>query len=177
MTKEHSHLEQELENFKYPNPEKYNVEIKNIFHKWITKAINEKNKDLFYDCVKTIGKEWNVKRCVPNEKFNDFVNHLWSKKDDIINSEKEYKWWESKHHAYSYESKICFLINPKKYKIIYDSNTIKTLKKEFELPTSIKPENFQSFVNKYYEVNKLDTSNNDSIFETDFKLWQNGKNL
>lgn len=53
---EEQNLKQELEKFKYPNSEEYNVGIKEIFHKWITKAINEKNKDCFMTVLKLLAK-------------------------------------------------------------------------------------------------------------------------
>lgn len=109
----------------YEKQHQYNIKQKEMFHEWLQDALKQKEDSLFKEIVKFIGREWSVLRTVEKEKIDEFCENLWDNQDDI--KKGEYKWNDSKYHAYSYESKICFLIKPEKYKLIYDGNVRKAL--------------------------------------------------
>lgn len=71
--------------------EELNVQSKRTFHKWLLKAINEKDKVLFKHCLEVLGKSWNVKRTVPKRIFEHFVDYLWKKSSDIVDG--KYNWY------------------------------------------------------------------------------------
>ena len=174
-----------------------NIFQKNLFRKYLIDAITCDDKKGFKDVVQFIGIQWGVIRTVlsddtancnecnqnPTEEenqqeseviknmtFSDFVNNLWENKKKIHSG--EYTDWTKKGHPHSYESKICFLINPKHYKIIFDSQNRKSLGK-----SKCKAEEWQGIVNKYFEDNKIDSLSIDEIFLNDCNLWLKGKRL
>ena len=151
-----------------------NIEQKRLFHRWLKKAIRQKDKDLFESIVETVGKEWHVFRNVKSGDFPKFANNLWKHIGDI--KKGSYLWCDSQYQAYSYESKICFLINPSGYKLIYDDNikTIlmaeKKLKKFTDL--SIDKKNWQEVVMAYYKnCVKSKPLKTEDFFKIDCNLW------
>lgn len=153
-----------------------NIVQKQMFRKWLLKAIDENNKKLFRECAYIIGKEWHVIRTVTKNDQKKFFETLWNNIDKI--KAGTYQWNLSQCRQYrSYESKICFLINPIHYKIIYDTQNKRSLKKIYK---SIDEENWQTTVEEYYKA-KLDfvPQNNEEdinkIFTEDCKLWIKGK--
>ena len=159
----------------------WNIETKKIFYTWINKAINEKKKEEFNKCVKEIGRAWHVSRNVAEGCEDVFCNHLWDNKDNIRKG--DYNFCKKaallktengkKSHAFSYESKVCFLIAPEKYKIIYDENNRASLNNELSHKVTLN--NFQDSVDEYIEkykkeYNKKNLSIED-YFEIDYKLW------
>ena len=156
--------------------EELNVQSKRVLHKWLLKAINEKDKKSFDHCLTVLGTSWSVKRSVPNDVFADFANHLWKKCSDI--KAGNYKWQKdafsytagSKHkRAYSYESKVCFAIAPTKYKIIYDDRTRKHLKSLQGVTITLT--NFDTAVNEWLSRNNIDTTSEDALYRADYALW------
>lgn len=174
-----------------------NIFQKNLFRKYLIDAITRDDAaEDFKNVVQFIGIQWGVIRTVlsddkakcnecnqnPTEEekqqeaevikkmtFSKFVENLWKNKKKILSG--EYTDWTKEGSPHSYESKICFLINPKHYKIIFDSQNRKSLKK-----SNCKAEEWQDIVNKYFEDNKLDSLSIDEIFLNDCNLWLKGKN-
>lgn len=179
-------LKEELNKNTGPLKKELNLEQKTLFSRWLINAINDKDKKSFKAAVKVIGKEWHVFRIKSNE-FNNFVDRLWDKKDDIKTG-KYRLWsinfsWINKNgnviHAHSYESKICFLVYPQKYKLIYDDNNKAQLKKVKELKEitkgGISEENWQEVVDAYYKkCVKSNPSEPEDFFKIDCKLWAAG---
>ena len=154
-----------------------NIEQKRLFHKWLKKAIEQKDYALFKSIIEIVGKEWHVFRNVKSGDFPKFANNLWEHIKDIQNA--TYLWHKSQYQAYSYESKICFLINPSKYRLIYDDNIKATLKSKNKLKKftnqSIKKENWMEVVNDYYEkCVESNPSKPEDFFQIDCDLWADG---
>ena len=76
--------------------------------------------------------------------------------------------------APSYKSKVCFLINPQYYKLIYDSKNRDAINEE-----NFKSANWQDVVDKYYEKDKKEFLKSEKdvlkIFEIDYYLWNKEK--
>lgn len=177
--------------------EELNIFQKNLFRKYLIDAITRNDEKDFEDVVHFIGIQWGVIRtvlsddtakcneCNPNPTeeenlqesdviknmtFSNFVDNLWKNKKKILSG--EYTDWTKEGHPHSYESKICFLINPNHYKIIFDSQNRKSLGK-----STYKAKDWQGIVNKYFEDNKIDSLSIDEIFLNDCNLWLKGKKL
>lgn len=157
-----------------------NVAKKRIYSKSLNEIIKDFNKEKdcpadFINLVEFIGKDWNVMRTMPCTKRCDFAKHLWENTEKIKNG--KYEWWNSEFNAYSYESKICFLIAPEKYKLIYDSNNCKSMKKaqkdgNLNIELQINKENWQKIANEYYLIKGKENSENpDDFFKIDFETW------
>lgn len=164
----------------------FNISAKIIYRKWLMEAIEKNEYESFKDCVLNLGIEWHVIRTVKKVKREDFYKNLWDNRKKIQNG--TYNWWTG---APSYKSKVCFLINPQYYKLIYDSKNRDAINEE-----NFKPANWQDVVDKYYEkeFHKLEEvvdkyyekdkkeflkSEKDvlKIFEIDYYLWNKGKQL
>lgn len=128
----------------------FNIYAKLIYRKWLMDAIEKNEYESFKDCVLNLGIEWHVIRTVKKVKREDFYKNLWDNRKKIQNGTYS-GWAESPYDAYSYESKVCFLINPQYYKLIYDSKNRDALHKK-----NCKPANWQDVVDKYYEKHKGD---------------------
>lgn len=155
--------------------EEINVAAKYMFRKQLLDAIRKNNMNAFKECVEQIGKDWHVSRTVETVFRSKFIDYMWRNKEKILSG--TYKWNKSKYNAYSYESKICFLINPLHYKIIYDSKNAEVLAKRYNW--SINQAQWQARVEQYYsEIVKFspkDEADIDRIFREDFYLWANDK--
>ena len=103
----------------------------------------------YNECNQNLTEEENQQESevIKKIKFSDFVENLWNNKKKILSG--EYTDWTKEGHPHSYESKICFLINPKHYKIIFDSQNRESLGK-----STYKAEEWQDIVNNYFEDNK-----------------------
>ena len=168
----------------------FNISAKIIYREWLMEAIKNDDYESFRDCVLNLGTEWHVIRTVKKAKRDNFYKNLWENRKNIQNG--TYNWWTG---APSYKSKVCFLINPQKYKLIYDSNNQSALHKiTGEWFTPVK---WQDAVDKYYEEHKEEfhksetdvdkyyqkykgefrKSENDvvRIFEIDYDLWNKEK--
>ena len=168
--------------------EELNITQKIIFKNWLLKAIKTNDFKNFTKAVEIIGKEWHVSRTLKKSelketKYRVFSKALWKNKDKIMNG--DFKWNDSKNlngfKAYSYASKICFLINPNSYEIIYDSqNTaeLKRLNKEKPFTDkAITKENWQEIVSLYYKQKNITDLNDEKIFKIDYDLWSKGAYL
>jgi len=174
--------------------EELNIEQKKMFKKWLLETIDNENE--FKKVVKLIGKAWSVARSLKGagtieEKYENVSSNLWNNRNLILGkkgSKNCYDDWNKPLkdlRVYSYQSKICFLMNPQYYGIIYDSqNTaeLKRLNKEKSFTDkAITKENWQGIVSSYYEKQKnitdLNDLNDEEIFKIDYDLWSKGADL
>ena len=146
---------------------KFNISVKITYRKWLMEAIEKNEYESFKDCVLNLGTEWNVIRTVEKENQKDFCKNLWDNRKNIQNG--TYNWWTG---APSYKSKVCFLINPQYYKLIYDSNNKETLHEETD--KWFTPIEWQDAADRYYEEHKLE-KDVEKIFEIDYYLWNKEK--
>lgn len=151
----------------------FNISAKIIYRKWLMDAIEKNEYESFKDCVLNLGIEWHVIRTVKKVKREDFYKNLWDNRKKIQNGTYS-GWAESPYDAYSYESKVCFLINPQYYKLIYDSKNRDAINEE-----NFKSANWQDVVDKYYEKDKKEFLKSEKnvlkIFEIDYYLWNKEK--
>lgn len=161
----------------------FNISAKIIYRKWLMDAIEKNEYESFKDCVLNLGIEWHVIRTVKKVKREDFYKNLWDNRKNIQNG--TYNWWTG---APSYKSKVCFLINPQYYKLIYDSKNRDAINEE-----NCKPANWQDAADKYYEEHKEEFHKSETdvdkyyqkflksekdvlkIFEIDYYLWNKEK--
>lgn len=164
----------------------FNIYAKLIYREWLMEAIEKNEYESFMKCVLNLGTEWHVIRTVKKENQKDFCKNLWNNRKNIQNG--TYNWWTG---APSYKSKVCFLINPQYYKLIYDSNNQSALHKI--TGEWFNPANWQDAADKYYEEHKEEFHKSETdvdkyyqkflksekdvlkIFEIDYKLWIKAK--
>lgn len=156
--------------------EEANVAVKHVFRAELLNAIAKNDKGAFKKCVEQIGKDWHVSRTVENEEKEEFREDLWKNKEAILSN--KYEWNKSQYSAYSYESKICFLLNPVYYKLIYDGLNKAALTefyKSINDTRKVDKETWQETVEHYYSktlsFSPKDETDIDRIFREDFKLW------
>ena len=155
--------------------EEANVAVKHVFRAELLNAIAKNDKEAFKKCVEQIGKDWHVSRTVENEEKEEFREDLWKNKEAILSN--KYEWNKSQYSAYSYESKICFLLNPVYYKLIYDGLNKAALTefyKSIHDTRKVDKETWQETVEHYYSTlsfSPKDETDIDGIFREDFKLW------
>ena len=155
--------------------EEANVAVKHVFRAELLNAIAKNDKEAFKKCVEQIGKDWHVSRTVENEEKEEFREDLWKNKEAILSN--KYEWNKSQYSAYSYESKICFLLNPVYYKLIYDGLNKAALTefyKSINDTRKVDKETWQETVEHYYSklpFSPKDETDIDGIFRKDFKLW------
>ena len=155
--------------------EEANVAVKHVFRAELLNAIAKNDKEAFKKCVEQIGKDWHVSRTVENEEKEEFRENLWKNKEAILSN--KYEWNKSQYSAYSYESKICFLLNPVYYKLIYDGLNKAALiefYKSINDTRKVDKETWQETVEYYYSklpFSPKDETDIDGIFRKDFELW------
>ena len=156
--------------------EEANVAVKHVFRAELLNAIAKNDKGAFKTLVEQIGKDWHVSRTVETEEKEEFREDLWKNKEAILSN--KYEWNKSQYSAYSYESKICFLLNPVYYKLIYDGLNKAALTefyKSIKDTRKVDKETWQETVEHYYsEILSFfpkDETDIDRIFREDFKLW------
>ena len=156
--------------------EEANVAVKHVFRAELLNAIAKNDKGAFKKCVEQIGKDWHVSRTVENEEKKEFREDLWKNKEAILSN--KYEWNKSQYSAYSYESKICFLLNPVYYKLIYDGLNKAALTefyKSINDTRKVDKETWQETVEHYYSkalsFSPKDETDIDGIFRKDFELW------
>ena len=155
--------------------EEANVAVKHVFRAELLNAIAKNDKGAFKKCVEQIGKDWHVSRTVETEEKEEFREDLWKNKEAILSN--KYEWNKSQYSAYSYESKICFLLNPVYYKLIYDERNKAALTefyKSIKDTRKVNKETWQETVEHYYSTlsfSPKDETDIDGIFREDFKLW------
>ena len=156
--------------------EEANIAVKHVFRAELLNAIAKNDKGAFKKCVEQIGKDWHVSRTVENEEKEEFREDLWKNKEAILSN--KYEWNKSLYSAYSYESKICFLLNPVYYKLIYDGLNKAALTefyKSINDTRKVDKETWQETVEHYYSkilsFSPKDETDIDGIFRKDFELW------
>ncbi|UTC44083.1 hypothetical protein [Treponema sp. OMZ 857] len=155
--------------------EEANVAVKHVFRAELLNAIAKNDKGAFKTLVEQIGKDWHVSRTVETEEKEEFREDLWKNKEAILSN--KYEWNKSQYSAYSYESKICFLLNPVYYKLIYDERNKKALTefyKSIHDTRKVDKETWQETVEHYYSTlsfSPKDETDIDGIFRKDFELW------
>ena len=155
--------------------EEANVAVKHVFRAELLNAIAKNDKGAFKKCVEQIGKDWHVSRTVETEEKEEFREDLWKNKEAILSN--KYEGNKSQYSAYSYESKICFLLNPVYYKLIYDGLNKAALTefyKSINDTRKVDKETWQETVEHYYSTlsfSPKDETDIDRIFREDFKLW------
>ena len=172
--------------------EEFNIETKKMYHKWFNKYIKDKDKESFKNAVIAMGNTYGVLRTLPKEekKRDAFINDIWGNIKDI--KKGNYDWTkeievieekEKRHFRIrSYLSKVCYLISPEKYKIIYDSNNKTSLGKLYKKnKLNWNPEKWQEnidkifddLVNKYQvELKNYKVGSPEYYFYLDFLLWE-----
>ena len=155
--------------------EEMNVSAKYMFRKQRLDAIKKNDNKAFKECVKKIGTAWGTIRRSKVAVRDSFIDTLWDNTEAMQSG--SYEWNKSNYSAYSYESKICFLINPLHYKIIYDSKNAAVLAKRYNW--SINQAQWQARVEQYYSeivhFSPKDEADIDRIFREDFYLWASDK--
>lgn len=164
-----------------------NVEQKEAFFQGFTEAIENGDEEQFRFLVHLVGEMWGVLLTVSNDEtkskfsLHELYSLLWNNVPSIKTG--DFHFWsndDQKNWPSSYISKICFLIAPEKYLIIYDENNRSSLAEYFKkevTKTALKNEaTFMEYVKTYYDREKIGTSRK-TIFETDCKLWIHGKML
>ena len=132
--------------------------------------LNAKTIDDFKYAVLWCGKRGNVSRTVKKTQFDSFVTYLWGNKDDIKNGLLDFERIPIFDHIMplSFVSKVCHIINPKSYPIIYDKRTRRALNshsvKKFIVVTKT--------ISIKYGINLL---NVEKIFQFDSAIWAFGK--
>ena len=156
--------------------EEANVAVKHVFRAELLNAIAKNDKEAFKTLVEQIGKDWHVSRTVETEEKEEFREDLWKNKEAILSN--KYEWNKSQYSAYSYESKICFLLNPVYYKLIYDGLNKAALTefyKSINDTRKVDKETWQETVEHYYSkalsFSPKDEADIDRIFRKDFELW------
>ena len=155
--------------------EEANVAVKHVFRAELLNTIAKNDKGAFKTLVEQIGKDWHVSRTVETEEKEEFREDLWKNKEAILSN--KYEWNKSQYSAYSYESKICFLLNPVYYKLIYDGLNKAALTefyKSINDTRKVDKETWQETVEHYYSklsFSPKDETDIDRIFREDFKLW------
>ncbi|MBR1721670.1 MAG: hypothetical protein IJ727_04170 [Treponema sp.] len=166
-----------------------NLFQKRTFSRFLIDAIKRDDFDSFNKIVYIIGSQWGVLRTVVKddsrntelkneekyvkESFSKLVEDLWKNKEKLLNG--TYEDWKNDGHPYSYESKICFLVNPRKHRIIYDSHNRRALKKRDCLDNkNCTPEKWENAVEKYFSKNDFSDFSIDDYFLNDCNLWLEG---
>ena len=171
--------------------EEFNIETKKMYHKWFNKYIKDEDEESFKNAVIAMGKTYNVLRTLPKQEENElndirenFFEDIWNNIPEIKSG--KYDWTKEiegikGRHFWSYLSKVCYLISPEKYKIIYDNNNRIRLKELY--PEKIwNPKNWQGniddgiyddLVNKYQvELKNYKVDPHEYYFYLDFLLWE-----
>lgn len=116
----------------------------------------------FCNAVKWCGNNGNVARTVDMEEVRKFAEVLFKHKKDICSGEYWGEKIELKRKPYSWISKICHIINPKMYPIIYDEYN----KKTFGFNTFLEYKRIVEEL-RNYSKNKSD----EELYEIDAILW------
>lgn len=96
-----------------------NLRLKKQFREWLIEFGDGGKKEDFIEVVRTVGHAWGVARVVKTENFNAFASNLYNNYEKIKQGEYDFKG--------TWESKICFLIAPEKYRLICDSQIRKCI--------------------------------------------------
>lgn len=169
--------------------EEFNIETKKMYHRWFNKYIEDGKKDAFKNAVIAMGKTYNVLRTLPKQEENElndirenFFEDIWNNIPEIKSGKYDWTKEIEGRHFWSYLSKVCYLISPEKYKIIYDSNNKTSLGKLYKKnKLNWNPEKWQEnieeifddLVNKYQvELKNHEVGSPEYYFYLDFLLWE-----
>lgn len=172
-----------MEHYAFELYRENNLLQKRLFRDYLLRAISADNEELFKKVVEFIGTQWGVRRTISNtptpseeekeiseieSNFDKFAKHLWDNKGKILNGTFVVN--ALSLNANSYESKICFLLNPCFYKIIYDSHNRKAIGNKDCIYSE-----WQKEVDAYYEktFGKI-TYTIEECFLNDCNLWLKG---
>lgn len=173
----------------------FNIETKKFFHNLLIEAIEKGDEEKFDWCLRKIRTEWHVARTVPVEQLNDFIKYMWKNRNEIKRG--TYHYWESDKYKSleinkgnnkyfvsisrpcSYESKICFVISPDKYYLIYDENNKKALKalkdkryKNKDVSIEHFNETAEDYITNIAKPKETDKKTiEEAYFEVDYELW------
>lgn len=158
--------------------EEFNIETKKMYHKWFNKYIKDEDKESFKNAVIAMGNTYGVLRTLPRINREAFFKDIWDNRKKIKSGEYDWTKKIEGRHFWSYLSKVCYLVSPEKYKIIYDDNNRIRLN-ELYPEKSWNPENWQENIDKIFDdlVNKyqVELKNCNSLeyyFYLDFLLWE-----
>ena len=163
--------------------EEFNIETKKMYHKWF-KIYIEKDEESFKNAVIAMGNTYGVLRTLPKEetKREAFFKDIWDNREEIKSGKYDWTKEIEGRHFWSYLSKVCYLISPEKYKIIYDSNNKTSLGKLYKKnKLNWNPEKWQEnieeifddLVNKYQvELKNHEVGSPEYYFYLDFLLWE-----
>lgn len=161
--------------------EEFNIETKKMYHKWFNKYIKDKDKESFKNAVIAMGNTYGVLRTLPKEekKRDAFFKDIWDNREKIKSGKYDWTKEIEGRHFWSYLSKVCYLISPEKYKIIYDSNNKTSLGKLYKKNWNPKKWQgnidgiFDDLVNKYQvELKNYKVDPHEYYFYLDFLLWE-----
>ena len=128
-----------------------------------------KNKKDFKAAVLWCGSNGNVIRSIDTEEQENFSNYVYSIKEKVLNGTFDLRDIEKKFKnktPRSWISKICHILNPQMYPIIYDTNVCKKLKVN----------NINQFWDKL--INKRKTSkgkSDEEIYRKEAEIWAPNK--
>jgi hypothetical protein len=158
--------------------EEFNIETKKMYHKWFNKYIG--NKDAFKNAVIAMGNTYGVLRTLPRINREAFFKDIWDNREKIKSGEYDWTKKIEGRHFWSYLSKVCYLVNPEKYKIIYDDNNRIRLN-ELYPEKSWNPEKWQKNIEEIFDdlVNRyqveLENYKDSLEYYLDFLLWESNK--
>ncbi len=136
-----------------------------------SKALFEKayySKQEFYAAVLWCGLNGNVGRTVKKEDRNFYFGFLYDHLDEIKNGNFDFFRRDEQSRLnkepLSWTSKVCHIVNPKAYPIIWDSN----IKKALNLNTE------EEWMKKKLELKvEFGSKNEIEIYEFDSRIWAN----
>jgi hypothetical protein len=162
--------------------EEFNIETKKMYHKWFNKYIKDEDEESFKNAVIAMGNTYGVLRTLPRINREAFFKDIWDNREKIKSGEYDWTKKIEGRHFWSYLSKVCYLISPEKYKIIYDNNNKTSLGKLYKKnKLNWNPEKWQEnieeifddLVNKYQvELKNHEVGSPAYYFYLDFLLWQ-----
>ena len=139
---------------------KYSLYWKLLSYKLLTKA---KDKREFAEAVLWCGNAGNVIRTVETDYQKDFCSFVFEKKNEILEgSFNIFDCLKFGDRPLSYISKICHILNPRKYPLIYDSN----IKNKFDIKNE---KDFQKIIEEHKK--KVRFWSRKRIYELDSKMW------
>lgn len=106
------------------------VEWKKQSRKLLQNAIDTEDLKELTKAIIWCGTYGNVIRSVKKGEMEEFAEYILNNKKDILTGKYKVakKWNPNEKSAASYVSKICHILNPQAYPVIYDSRTKKRFK-------------------------------------------------
>lgn len=165
-----------------------NLTTKSFYRKALVEDKNHNDRKAWIDDVWKIGKEWNALHLWDDETSDAVAKYLWTNLNKILDGS-----FKIGVHAYPYshgvknkqtkvkeavmpvfESKICFLLNPSAYKLVFDSRNRKSIK-ELVKKDKFKYEDaslWSELVKNFYKENLSDLVSRKSDYDiVDSYFW------